>query len=224
MDEYWRIKLAILFSGRINKIYRKKFIAGLTKDAITHKFPDGEHSSDVRFLFYMGMYYRLYDLYTTSIYALTLCNEVSLILLVRAQLENYALTEHVLKHPADLEKIFIDKIDYSTTLKSLEQSHSKLWGIFSQYGHSLPEGLKTPFWNVKILNPKDMQWMPMQGFTSHHYTMSDEDKEELIKMTLFYYTKSITNLEKVLKLDVHYNITDVSILNRKDFWEKKRNK
>lgn len=220
MDKtYIKLWLAVRLSGKIPKNFKSKLIERFIKTNITFPSWDRTETRKVKNLFYAGMLYRAYDVFTTSILALLLDNEISLYALMRIQLENYALTEYVLKNPTEMKDVFREKIGFGEAIKSIEDKNvlGKLWGVLSDRTHSFPEGLKTCFENFYILNPKDMKWGPCLSVKSHHGRIEEEAISDYLNFIITCYDGVKKNLDKIKSSDIPDEIESFSEIHKERF-------
>jgi len=94
--QYKLLKKIIKKSKDIPHENRENLISLLRKDDITDLFL-GDHKK-YKYLLATGMFYRAYDIYTTSLIAYHLRNRASIYLLLRAQLENVGKIAYYLIH------------------------------------------------------------------------------------------------------------------------------
>ncbi len=163
------------------------------------------------------MFYRAYAIFTTSIYAIILGNELSLLVLMRLQLEDYLLTEHLLKNPDDIKKVFVDKIQFKKTINSSNdrKNHEDSWHFLSQKVHSFPEGLKTCFGNAYLFNSKKMKWEPTLQIKPIYKRIDNMDISQALSLILIYFCAIKKNLCDIKNLYINDEIDSYDVLHKK---------
>ncbi len=149
MFENIKIYLLLSFSN-ISSQYKKEF-----KKRILKQFPLKGSLDEKKTLFYLGAYSRSYDIFINSIIALIFRNNISLSLLVRAQLENLIVLNFLSHHPHEIDQIF-KKGFFTKAYDFFEKNNPDLFKYYrylSQRTHPDSEGWKCQFNDMGILEP-----------------------------------------------------------------------
>ena len=100
-----RLKICIHLSDDVPSKYKKEIYKRLEKkDSTMSKFTN--EITYIKNLYYIGMFYRAYDLFTSSIYAYIENNEVSFYTLIRSQLENLFYTNYFCENTEEIKFVF----------------------------------------------------------------------------------------------------------------------
>jgi len=215
--DYFMTYLTIVLSRKIPKQFKKELLNRLVKEDTTFVSWKQEDTKKIKYLFYSGMFYRAYDIFLTSIFAFLNNKEISINLLIRAQLENIFLTNYIIKNPTELIDIFKNPIKIKKTKSSMDEKDyfKKLYSDLSQKAHSFPEGLKSCYNNTYMLNFKEMKWVPSLAVKSHYYDMEKESKEVVLKWIMDTFDTVNENLNLIKQSTNNDEVKDFSEIHRK---------
>lgn len=150
---YITLLISIIFSRKISLGSKKAIIRRLVKENKSIEYiKNVDDYKKLNNLFCTAMFYRAYDVFTSSIYALLVSNAVSLAALLRAQVENQALTDYIRKNPSKLKSVFSEKVEISNFISAMDNKgvHGKRYGYLSDITHPFPDGLRICFDTVNI--------------------------------------------------------------------------
>ena len=237
---YELLKKIVTKSKDIPTEYKEKILLHLRKEDITEFFiGDGKK---YKYLFANAMFYRAYEIFTTSLMAYHLRNRNSIYLLIRAQFENISKIAYYLKHPDKIREYFDPKKDYGPrildwsrclveiykeddVLKNLNADHlKKLTSYFSGMAHPFSNGLKMYYGGAAIMsrepdNPYPI-FKPTLNIKAHHSGYSDEEKMYFMDLILIFFNEVLRLLTKICKLDFANEIDNYSELHTS--WSKKQ--
>lgn len=147
--EYRQLKRLIKQSWRIPDKYRSQTINNLVKEEITVTFLGDKRK--YKYLFATAMFYRAYDIFTSSLIAFLFSNKITLHMLLRAQFENLCLISYYVENKDKLKESFNEIIEVRKGKKCLANDFSdgsfvyKMYDWLSKRTHPFPDGLKTYF-------------------------------------------------------------------------------
>lgn len=224
-----RLRLCIRFSNDIPKEYKKELNKRLiAKDRTMSDYHKG--ITLIKNLYFLGMFYRAYDLFTSSIFAYIENNEISFYTLIRSQLENLFYTNYFCEYPDEIKHVFDESyykikknrriFKYRKTMTGKDEDWKKFYQFTSDRVHPLVEGLKTPYGNIHLVNFRDKKIDPGLVLRSHHNRgLSEKDKENEMKTLIALYDQVVLRLAKIRTLCPDIEIRDYGYMHRKTYDE-----
>ena len=171
---YEQLKKMIKKSKDIPEKFKDDTIKNLVKEDYTSTFlGDGKKYKS---LFSTAMFYRAYDIYTSSLLAVLWRNRVTINILLRAQFENLCLNSYFLKNKEEIKNAFQyeKRIDLKEARKCLaewtadfakdipfnEEYFNEMYHSMSQKVHPFPEGLKSYFGGMHVMSRIEKSTLP----------------------------------------------------------------
>lgn len=233
-NQYYRLlKKLIMKSKDIPAEYKRMAISYLRRENVSTDFlGDGKN---YKFLFATSMFYRAYDIYTTSLLAYILRNRSSLFALLRCQFENMCKIAYYIEHPDELKYAFKREVKIKKIRRSLANFYEKegfqdnfnsdyfkkVYERLSNIVHPFPEGLRIYYDDLymlvmgkeNVLYP--LLFRPTFRLMPHHAEFSDNDKEGLMEVIVGFFSEVIRLLKRLCEMNIKDEIPDYSELHKK---------
>jgi len=239
---YELLKKIVKKSKDISNEYKDQALKYLIKEDITYFFiGDGKK---YKYLFANGLFYRAYDIYTSSLIAYHLRNRNSIYLLMRAQFENMGKIAFYVIHPDKIKESFDPKKDhgirFSTYCECLAELYKKdgypeefnskyltdMFDYFSGMAHPFSDGLKMYYGGTatmtRVPDSPYPVWKPSLNMKAHHFPFSEEEKNFYLTSIMIYFSEIFRLLPKIFNLEVDDEVNDYSELHTS--WSMKHNK
>ena len=220
-EEYRQLRKLIKKSWKVPEKYRNRTINNLIKEEITVTFLGDKRK--YKYLFATAMFYRSYDIFTTSLLTFLFSNRVSVHILLRAQLENLCLISYYIENKEKIKDSFNEIIGVKDGRKCLENDFpdgliSEMYRWLSKRTHPFPDGLKTYFGAVSTMyfgNDGTPLYIPELNVKPHHETDDELGREYAISAINDSFESVIGRLHEIINLDIDDKIENYSELQRK---------
>lgn len=235
--EFKMLKKEIRRTKDIPDEYKEHMLKSLIDDDVTNfLLHDGKK---YKFLLANSIFYRAYDIYTSSIISFTLRNRVSLYILLRSQFENMCRIAFYIKNPDKIKDAFnfekekeeknIRISDWRKCLKELYDEDgfpgeygtdfvNNTYKYYSDITHPFTEGLKLYYGGMAVMTLDEHHKYPYFKTTlcqlSHHTSYSTDEKEYFSMMISIFFSEVIRLLQIIVKLEVDDEIKDYSELHK----------
>lgn len=224
--EYKQLKRMVEKSKDISEKHKEDVLKNLVSEDVSDLFLGD--SSKYKHLFATAMFYRAYDIYTSSLLAFMFRNRVAVITLMRAQFENMCIVSYYLENKDEIKNAFLEegKVDLWKARECLakrcgpefgKEMVNSMYHDLSQKVHPFPEGFKSYFGGTHLLSWGEAsplpEFKPTLHVAPHHEEL--DDKDTVIGVINGFFVGVVNGLFELIHLDVDDKISDYSEVHRK---------
>lgn len=221
---YKKLKRMVEKSKDISEKHKEEVIKNLVSEDVSTLFLGDDRK--YKHIFATAMFYRAYDIYTSSLLVFMFRNKVAINMLLRAQFENVSIISYYLENKDEIKNAFLEKVDLKKARECLTKRYGpefgkeivkSMYNDMSQKVHPLPEGLKPYFGRFHLLSRGEgnslSEWKPTLNVVPHHEELGDKDT--VIELINGFFIGVVNGLLELIHLDVDDEISDYSEIHRK---------